>query len=208
MARAGVRTRSVESRSCSAASTASFTRPAPWTHVRRSISPLTAWCALFVGRWSGRGRASPTRVPPRGEPPRRPRRHVARRPPPREARARTRRPRRSLIGRRVGQGAANLERALERPEKQRRDTPVDTALPGVSATDRKAGGGSTARRNSKRNTARATSALEDSARDRPSRKSTRKSANRAKPDSNLTRRQLRKIRSPSARAARASAQRS
>jgi ribosome-associated translation inhibitor RaiA len=114
----------------------------------------------------------------------------------------------SLIGRRVGQGAANLERSLERPEKQRRDTPVDTALPGVSATDRKAGGGSTARRNSKRNAARASFALEDSASDRPSRKSTRKSANRAKPDNNLARRQLRKVRSPSARAARASVQKS
>ncbi|MEO5730751.1 MAG: HPF/RaiA family ribosome-associated protein [Byssovorax sp.] len=114
----------------------------------------------------------------------------------------------SLIGRRVGHGAANLERALERPEKQRRDTPVDTALPEVSATDRKAGGGSTARRNSRKTTDRASYALEDLVGDRPSRKSTRKSANRAKPDSNLARRQVRKVRSPSARAARASAQKS
>ena len=114
----------------------------------------------------------------------------------------------SLIGRRVGQGAPNLERALERPEKRRRDIPVDTALPGVSATDRKAGGGSTARRNSKRNTARATVALEDSVKDRPSRKSTRKSANRTRPDNKLARREVRKIQAPSARAARASAQKS
>jgi ribosome-associated translation inhibitor RaiA len=112
----------------------------------------------------------------------------------------------SLIGRRVGQGAPNLERALERPEKQRRDTPVDTALPGVSATDRKAGGGSTARRNTKRNPARATVALEDSARDRPSRKSTRKSANRARSDGKLARREVRELKAPSARAARANAQ--
>lgn len=112
----------------------------------------------------------------------------------------------SLIGRRVGQGAPNLEQALERPEKQRRDTPVDTALPGVSATDRKAGGGSTARRNAKRNAPRATVALEDSAKDRPSRKSTRKSANRARPDAKLARRQVRKIQTPSARAARARVQ--
>lgn len=112
----------------------------------------------------------------------------------------------SLIGRRVGQGTPNLERALERPEKQRRDVPVDTSLPGISATDRKAGGGSTARRNSKRNTEGASYALEDSASDRPSRKSTRKSANRSKPDSNLALRQLRKIRAPGARAARAGVQ--
>lgn len=88
---------------------------------------------------------------------------------------------------------------------KRRDAFVDTAAPGVSASERRAGGGSTARRNAKRNTARATSALEDSAKDRPSRKSTRKSANRAKRDSNLKRRQTRATTSPKARARRAQA---
>ncbi|WP_437735306.1 hypothetical protein [Sorangium sp. So ce1335] len=111
----------------------------------------------------------------------------------------------SFIGRRVGRSEENLERALERPEKSRRDFPVDTAAPGQSATDRKAGGGSTARRNSMRRARKATAALEDSARDRPSRKSTRKSANRAKQDSKLRRREVRQASSPGARAAKAAA---
>lgn len=110
----------------------------------------------------------------------------------------------SLIGRRVGTARVNLEAALERPEKRRGDDPVDTSEPGVSASHRRAGGRSTARRNTKRNTARATSALEDSTKDRPSRKSTRKSTNRAKRDSNLQQRQVRKINSPGQRAARSS----
>ncbi len=108
----------------------------------------------------------------------------------------------SLIGRRVGQGRDQLEAALDRPEKRRRDEPIDTSRPGVSASDRRAGGGSTARRNSKRNSAGATAALEDSARDRPSRKSTRKSAGRSKRDSNLQRRQTRRTTSAKARASR------
>ncbi|WP_437550844.1 hypothetical protein WME95_08725 [Sorangium sp. So ce327] len=111
----------------------------------------------------------------------------------------------SFIGRRVGRGKENLERALERPEKSRRDVPVDTAAPGRSATDRKAGGGSTARRNTMRRTRKATATLEDSAKDRPSRKSTRKSANRAKQGSKLQRRAVRQAASPSTRAAKAAA---
>jgi hypothetical protein len=111
----------------------------------------------------------------------------------------------SFIGRRVGRSARNLELALGRPEKLRRDFPVDTAAPGVSATHRRAGGGSTARRNAKKVARRATATLEDSARDRPSRKSTRKSANRAKQGSKLRRRKVQKVRSPSARAAKAQA---
>jgi hypothetical protein len=107
----------------------------------------------------------------------------------------------SLIGRRVGHATENLLRAADRPEKRRRDQPVDTAEPGRSATDRRAGGGSTAGRNTKVNTAGLTSALEDSARDRPSRKSTRKAAGRAKRDNNLQQRQVRRVRSPKARAA-------
>ncbi|HVJ92362.1 MAG TPA: HPF/RaiA family ribosome-associated protein [Labilithrix sp.] len=111
----------------------------------------------------------------------------------------------ALIGRREGRAQVNLEAALDRPEKRRRDAVVDTSEPGVSASDRRAGGGSTARRNTKRNRARATAALEDSAKSRPSRKSTRKSANRAKRDSNLLRRQTREATSPKARARRAQA---
>jgi hypothetical protein len=107
----------------------------------------------------------------------------------------------SLIGKRVGRGKANLAAALERPEKLRRDALVDTAQPGVSATDRKAGGGSTARRNSKQSNSGMTSALEDS-RSKPSRKSTRGGTNRTKGATQLTRRAQRKVRSPQARAER------
>ena len=70
----------------------------------------------------------------------------------------------------------------KRRPRPRRDFPVDTSKPGVSATDRRAGYGRTSRRNfSERSAANAPYALEDSATGRPSRKSTRKSANRAKP---------------------------
>lgn len=108
----------------------------------------------------------------------------------------------SLIGRRVGRSQANLDAALDRPEKRRRDRPVDTAAPGTSASDRKAGYGSTARRNTKAKTTSAISTLEDSSKDRPSRKSTRKSANRAKSGTQLERRALAATVSPTARAAR------
>lgn len=81
-----------------------------------------------------------------------------------------------------------------------------TDMPNTSATDRKAGGDSTADRNrSVRAAKKASYALEDSATDRPSRKSTRRAENRAKPDSNLQRRQVRKTSSPKARAERATA---
>jgi hypothetical protein len=112
----------------------------------------------------------------------------------------------SLVGRRVGRSRAKVERAASRPEKQRRDVFIDTAAPGVSETDRKAGGGSSAARNTKLRRARMGYTLEDSA-GKPSRKSTRKSANRAKSGSKLARRQRRKVRSPKARATRAKIQR-
>lgn len=91
-------------------------------------------------------------------------------------------------------------------KRKRRDTPVDTAKPGVSATDRKAGAGGTAARNvSKHAAKKATYALEDSATGRPSRKSSRRAKNRAKPNSNLTRQRQREARSPEARASQAAA---
>jgi hypothetical protein len=111
----------------------------------------------------------------------------------------------SFIGRRVGRARENLERAASRPEKRRRDVFVDTAAPGVSETDRKAGGGSSAARNTKLNRAGMGYTLEDSA-GKPSRKSTRKSANRGKSGSQLQRKQRRKVRSPKARATRAKIQ--
>lgn len=128
---------------------------------------------------------------------------------PREARpARARRPppprpaRGSLIGRRVGRSRENLLRAAARPEKQRRDAWTDTSLPGVSETDRKAGGGSTAARNTRLRTTRASVTLEDSA-TKPSRKSTRKSANRQKGGGKQQRRQKQALHAPSTRARRA-----
>ncbi len=93
-----------------------------------------------------------------------------------------------------------------RRARRRRDTPVDTAKPGVSATDRKAGAGSTAARNRSGHAAKkATYALEDSATGKPSRRSSRRAANRAKPGSNLTRQKQREMRSPEARAEQAKA---
>lgn len=108
----------------------------------------------------------------------------------------------SLVGRRVGRAKPNLAAALERPEKQRRDAYIDTAEPGVTESDRRAGGSFSARRNSKQNESGMTYALEDS-RAKPSRKSTRGSGNGVKAATQLTRRAQRKVRSPKARAARA-----
>lgn len=104
-------------------------------------------------------------------------------------------PQGSLIGRRVGHSPDNLQRvhAWGQP-------PVDTSLPGVSATARKAGRGSTAARNVKLATSRATAMLEDSATGRPSRKSTRKSANRAKSGSQQSRLAKARTASPKQRA--------
>jgi hypothetical protein len=107
----------------------------------------------------------------------------------------------SIMGRRVGRGRDSLERALERPEKQRRDAYVDTAKPGASATDRKAGGNITARRNTRAKHTRATVMLEDS-RTRPSRKSTRRSANRAKASQGKERTAVAASMTPGARASR------
>jgi len=116
-------------------------------------------------------------------------------------------PQGSLLGKRVGRTDVQLKEVAARPEKKRRDFPVDTSLPGISASHRKVGARGTATRNTKLNKAGFTTALEDSAKDRPSRKSTRTSANRALPDSNLRRRATRRTRSPQARATRAAVQR-
>lgn len=107
-----------------------------------------------------------------------------------------------MVGRRVGRSRRNVVRVASRPEKERRDFFIDTAAPGTSETDRKAGGGSSAARNTKLRLARMGYTLEDSA-GKPSRKATRKSANRAKGGSKLARRQKRRLRAPKARATRA-----
>jgi hypothetical protein len=107
----------------------------------------------------------------------------------------------SLMDKRAGRRRAGLPAALARPEKLRRDAWVDTAAEGVSQTDRKAGGGRTARRNSKAKASSVPYALEDSL-DQPSRKSTRSGGDRVKAATQLARRAQRKVRSPAARAAR------
>jgi hypothetical protein len=112
----------------------------------------------------------------------------------------------SLIGRRVGRGPDALARALERPEKQHRDAFVDTAAPGTSASDRRAGYGATAARNTRRRATGASVALEDS-RARPSRKSTRKSANRLRASAALEHNESLQHQTPRAQAAKAQARR-
>lgn len=109
----------------------------------------------------------------------------------------------ALIGRRVGQSSKDLGDALKRPEKLHGDFPVDTSEKGIAASDRRAGGGSTARRNSRKNASSARYALEDSATE-PSRKSTRRGANWEKPDNQLRGRHTRTITSSEERAQRSS----
>lgn len=75
---------------------------------------------------------------------------------------------------------------------------MDTSLPGVSATDRKAARGPNRNLLAGR---RGGAALEDSA-GQPSRKSTRKSSDGTKRSTNQQLQAVRKTRSPSARAAR------
>lgn len=91
-----------------------------------------------------------------------------------------------LFGKRAGHGRDQLMLLQQRPEKARRDMPVDTSMPGSSASDRKVGYGHTGKRNTKLNKAGMTYALEDSTDGTPSRKSTRGSSNRSKPANGLT----------------------
>jgi hypothetical protein len=106
----------------------------------------------------------------------------------------------SLVGRRVGHSVGDVAVARARPEKKKRDALVDTSAEGTAADDRVIGYGSTASRNTKGKTSGMSYALEDSATGKPSRKSTRGSTNRVKPDSNLRRRETRRVRSPKTRA--------
>lgn len=91
-----------------------------------------------------------------------------------------------LFGKRAGRGRDQLIRLQQRPEKVRRDLPIDTSQPGVNASDRKVGYGHTGKRNTKLNNAGMSYALEDSTSARPSRKSSRGSSNRIKPANGLT----------------------
>ncbi len=87
-------------------------------------------------------------------------------------------------------------------KKRKKVATADTSKPGVSATNKKVGSGSSGARNrSKAASKKASFALEDSKGD-ASRKSTRGSANRQKPDSQLKRRATRRANAPKARASR------
>jgi hypothetical protein len=104
----------------------------------------------------------------------------------------------SLIGRREGRSTLSRAMVLARPEKQVRDLFTETSRPGVSETDRVAGGGHTARRNTRKRTAGMTATLVDSL-TKPSRKSTRRAANRSKASQGKERAAAARARTPSAR---------
>jgi hypothetical protein len=90
----------------------------------------------------------------------------------------------------------------KRPKRARRDLIVDTAKPGVSATDRKAARGTTRSLLAGR---RGGAALEDAPVGKRSRKSTRGSSDRTKRTTNQQLQAVRKTTSPSARGARGKA---
>lgn len=108
-----------------------------------------------------------------------------------------------LYGRRVGHAQDALLAAQARPEQERRDVPIDTAAPGVSADMRKVGDGHTAKRNTKLDTDGMSYALEDSTQARPSRKSTRAGKNRMKHGQAQALRTKSGVHGPQMRAARA-----
>ena len=105
---------------------------------------------------------------------------------------------------RYRQERSGAKRAKE-PSKRRRDRPVNTALPGVSATDRVAGAGRSGARNTSKSAARKAPYMLEDSRVKASRKSTRKSANRQKTDSQLRTKQTLITTSAPERARRASA---
>jgi hypothetical protein len=107
----------------------------------------------------------------------------------------------SLIGRREGRGPMKQRIALARPEKRQRDLFTDTSQPGISETDRKAGGGHSARRNTRKPSSKMTVTLEDSL-GRPSRKSSRRSKGRGKPSQGKERAAIAKLVSPKTRSQR------
>jgi putative sigma-54 modulation protein len=110
-----------------------------------------------------------------------------------------------LAGRRAGHGRDELMELQARPEKERRDSPIDTSQPGVSADMRKVGAGHTGKRNTKLHTDGMPYALEDSTTARPSRKSSRGGGkNHLKHGQQLALRSKSAVHNPQQRAARAS----
>jgi len=94
----------------------------------------------------------------------------------------------------------------KQPAKRRRDNPVDTSLPGVTSTDRKANVHASGSRNeqSSRSDNKGGPSLEAS-NGKPSRKSTRKSAGHVKASTNLQLRAMRRTAAPKSRAMRSAA---
>lgn len=107
----------------------------------------------------------------------------------------------SLIGRREGRGPIKQRIALARPEKRLRDLFTDTSQPGISQSDRRAGSGHSARRNTRKPSSKMTVTLEDSL-GRPSRKSSRRSKGRGKPSQGKERAAAAKLVTPTARSRR------
>lgn len=92
----------------------------------------------------------------------------------------------------------------KKPRPPRKDVPVDTSKPGIRATNRRVGCGSTATSNvSKRAAKTGGACLEDSATGEPSRKSTRQSEGRLKRAVNQQREIVRRAHSAKASAAKA-----
>ena len=93
----------------------------------------------------------------------------------------------------------------KRAPRPRGDDPVDTSKPGVSATDRKAGGKSMAARNASKRVAKGRRRARRERTAKPSRKSTRKASGRAKRTTNLKLRATRETAAPTTRARKAKA---
>jgi hypothetical protein len=90
-------------------------------------------------------------------------------------------------------------------KKAPRNPKLDTSLPGVSASDKRVGAGSSSRNESARVAKRGGPALEESATGKPSRKSTRKSSGRVKRSTNQQEKAVRATSAPKSQAAKAQA---
>lgn len=104
--------------------------------------------------------------------------------------------------------AARKRKKNAKPKKAKKPkrSEVDTAEPGVSATDDRRGIAHTADRNRSRHAERkAAVVLEDSESGKPSRKSSRRSANRLRMASGLEKEAARRLNTPKAKATRAKA---
>ena len=88
----------------------------------------------------------------------------------------------------------------KQPPKRRRDNPVDTSLPGVSSTSRKANAHASGSRNEHSPSDNKGGPKLEASNGKPSRKSTRKSAGHVKTASNLQLRAIGRTSAPKSRA--------